>query len=116
MTCPEPPTPVPPSVVTLPREIALVLAWQESMVCGCDLRLMMPDPKPAPGVQLGALGWSAAALADLAPRLAGLAAADRQRAAAVVSEAVWQVTIVDATLVRYHHDAYDAFLAGQPAR
>jgi hypothetical protein len=29
-------------------------------------------------------------------------------------EAVWQVTIVDATLVRYHHEAYDAVLAGQP--
>ena len=65
--------------------------------------------------ELGALDWSVAALDDLAPRLAGLAAASQEQAAAVVSEAVWQITIVDATLVRYHHEAYDAVLAGQPA-
>ncbi len=68
-----------------------------------------------PAAELGPLGWTVAALDDLAPRLAGLAAASREQAAAVVSEAVWQVTIVDATLVRYHHEAYDAVLAGQPA-
>jgi hypothetical protein len=63
----------------------------------------------------GALDWSVAALADLTPRLAALAAAGRGQAAAVVGEAVWQVTIVDATLVRYHHEVYDAVLACQPA-
>ena len=51
----------------------------------------------------------------LAPRLAGLATAGREQAEAVVGEAVWQITIVDATLVRYHHEVYDAVLAGQPA-
>ena len=40
-------------------------------------------------------------------------AGDRPRAFAVISEAVWWVTIVDATLVRHHPDAYDAVLAGQ---
>jgi hypothetical protein len=65
--------------------------------------------------ELGALSWSVAALADLSPRLAGLRAADQGRAVAVVSEAVWQVTIVDATLVRYHHEVYDAILASAPA-
>ena len=29
----------------------------------------------------------------------------------MVSEAVWQVTIVDATLIRYYPDVYDAVLA-----
>jgi hypothetical protein len=70
-----------------------------------------------PVIELSALGWSVAALADLAPRLAaltGLAADDRGRAVAVVSEAVWQVTIVDATLMRYHPEVYDAVLARQP--
>lgn len=66
--------------------------------------------------ELSALGWSVAGLADLAPRLAGLAASDRSRAAAVVSEAVWQVTIIDATLVRYHYEVYEAVLAVQPRR
>ena len=30
-----------------------------------------------------------------------------------ISEAVWWVTMVDATLVRHHPDAYDGVLAGQ---
>jgi hypothetical protein len=33
----------------------------------------------------------------------------------MISEAVWWVTIVDATLVRYHHDTYNAVLAAQAA-
>lgn len=64
-----------------------------------------------PATELRALDWSVAGLADLAPRLAALSGADRGRAVAVVSEAVWQVTIVDATLIRYYPDVYDAVLA-----
>jgi hypothetical protein len=33
----------------------------------------------------------------------------------VINEAVWWVTMVDATLVRYHPDAYDGVLAGHDA-
>jgi len=40
---------------------------------------------------------------------------DRPHAFAVISEAVWWVTMVDATLVRYHPDAYDGVLAGHDA-
>src|SRR6476646_3729288 len=40
---------------------------------------------------------------------------DRARACAVIGEAVWWVTLVDATLVRHHPRAYDAALAGQPS-
>jgi hypothetical protein len=39
--------------------------------------------------------------------------ADRPRAFAVISEAVWWVTMVDATLVRHDPGAYDGVLAGQ---
>jgi hypothetical protein len=39
---------------------------------------------------------------------------DRSRAFALIGEAVWWVTLVDATLVRYHAGAYDAVVAGQP--
>jgi hypothetical protein len=42
-----------------------------------------------------------------------VAAWDRARALAVIGEAVWWVTIVDATLVRHHPQAYDGVLAGQ---
>jgi hypothetical protein len=64
-----------------------------------------------PATELRALDWSVAGLAELAPRLAALSGADHGRAVAVVSEAVWQVTIVDATLIRYYPDVYDAVLA-----
>ena len=40
---------------------------------------------------------------------------DRAQAFAVIGEAVWWVTIVDATLVRYYPDEYDTALAGLPA-
>jgi len=44
---------------------------------------------------------------DSTHRLPRLAELDRPRAFAVISEAVWWVTIVDGTLVRYHPEAYD---------
>jgi hypothetical protein len=46
------------------------------------------------------------------PRVTGL---DRQRAFAVISEAVWWVTIVDGNLVRYHPEPYDRELAHRSA-
>jgi hypothetical protein len=64
-----------------------------------------------------ALLWSVTAMSDTAARLAQVRAADQPRAFAVIGEAVWWVTIVDATLVRHHHDAYDRVLATlDPAR
>src|SRR5258707_12132374 len=62
-----------------------------------------------------ALEWSISAMRDATWRLLRAAAKDRSRAFAVISEAVWWVTIVDGTLVRYHPDAYDALLASYAA-
>lgn len=45
-------------------------------------------------------------------RLGRVRAGDRPQAYAVISEAVWWVTIVDATLVRYHPEAYEHALSG----
>ncbi len=45
---------------------------------------------------------------DRLPRMRGL---DRARAFAVIGEAVWWVTIVDGTLVRYHPEVYDRVLS-----
>jgi hypothetical protein len=67
---------------------------------------------PAAGVS--ALRWSLTAMSDTTERLPRIRAADRPRAFAVIGEAVWWITIVDATLVRHHPDAYDAVLASQP--
>jgi hypothetical protein len=63
--------------------------------------------------EVSALGWSITAMRDTTGRLLRVAARDRSRAFAVISEAVWWVTIVDGTLVRYHPDTYDEVLAGQ---
>jgi hypothetical protein len=60
-----------------------------------------------------ALDWSVTAMSETIDRLPGVMEWDRPRAFAGISEAVWRVTIVDATLVRHHPQAYDGVLAGQ---
>jgi hypothetical protein len=60
-----------------------------------------------------ALQWSITAMNDTTKRLARMTARDHPRAFALISEAVWWVTIVDATLVRHHLDAYDRVMASQ---
>jgi len=62
---------------------------------------------------VSALQWSITAMSDSTGRLPRVRAGDRPRAFAAIGEAVWRVTIVDATLVRHHPAAYDAMLAGQ---
>jgi hypothetical protein len=66
-----------------------------------------------PAAGAAALVWSITAMSDTTDRLTRVRAADRPRAFTVISEAVWWVTMVDATLVRHHPDAYDGVLAGQ---
>ena len=61
-----------------------------------------------------ALGWSVTAMRETTGRLLRMTARDRSRGFAVISEAVWWVTIVDGTLVRYHPDTYDGVLDGLP--
>jgi hypothetical protein len=65
------------------------------------------DP-PAEG---GTLGWTIAAMRDTVDRLLRARTSDQPHGFAAISEAVWWVTMVDATLVRYHPDVYDAALA-----
>jgi predicted nucleic acid-binding Zn ribbon protein len=85
---------------------------EHARFCSGDCRVAWNrEHRRDPATELRALDWSVASLAELGPRLAELAGTDRGRAAAVVGEAVWQVTIVDATLVRYHPDVYDEVLA-----
>jgi hypothetical protein len=60
-----------------------------------------------------ALQWSITAMNDTTKRLNRMTARDHPRAFALISEAVWWVTIVDATLVRHHLAAYDRVMAGQ---
>ena len=65
-----------------------------------------------PPTGAGALGWTITAMRDTVDRLLRARASDRPHGFAAVSEAVWWVTLVDATLVRYHPEVYNAVLAG----
>lgn len=70
-----------------------------------------------PAAEVSALEWSVTAMSEITGRLTGIIGSDRARTLGTVGEAVWLVTIVDATLVRHHPDAYDRVLAHQePAR
>ena len=63
--------------------------------------------------EASALQWAITAMSDTTGRLSRVGTWDRPRAFAVIGEAVWWVTMVDATLVRHHAGAYDAAMAGQ---
>jgi hypothetical protein len=67
-----------------------------------------------PETEASAFDWAITAMRDATGRLVRVTGRDRPRAFAVISEAMWWVTIVDATLVRYHPDTYDEVMAGQP--
>ena len=70
-----------------------------------------------PAAGAAALLWSITAMSDAAERLPRVRAWDRPRAFAAIGEMVWWITIVDATLVRHHQEAYDGVMAGRtPAR
>jgi len=66
-----------------------------------------------PAAEASALQWSITAMTETAERLPVVTAWNRPRAFAAICEAVWWVTIVDATLVRHHPAAYDGVMAGQ---
>lgn len=65
-----------------------------------------------PAAGANALRWSVIAMTETIEQLPMIRVWDRARAFAAIGEAVWQVTLVDATLLRHHPDAYDRVLAG----
>jgi hypothetical protein len=58
-----------------------------------------------------AIDWSVTAMTEAAGRLGAAGAWDLHRVAVAVGETVWWVTLVDATLVRYHPRVYESALA-----
>jgi hypothetical protein len=66
-----------------------------------------------PAAEASALQWSITAMSEITQRLPQMRVWDRARALAVIGEAVWWITIVDATLVRYQPEAYDGVADGQ---
>ncbi len=73
------------------------------------------EPRGPQASGMSALSWAITAMRDTTERLGKARAHDQAQAFAVIGEAVWWVTIVDATLVRYYPDEYDAALAALPA-
>jgi hypothetical protein len=67
-----------------------------------------------PQTQASALSWAVIGMRDTTGRLGRVRPMDRPQAFAVIGEAVWWVTIVDATVVRYHPQVYETSLAGLP--
>ena len=63
-----------------------------------------------------AIDWSVIAMTESAARLAIADAWDLHHVAAAVGETVWWVTLVDATLVRYHLRDYESALASKAVR
>lgn len=66
--------------------------------------------------EASALDWSITAMHETVGRLAREQGPDPEHALAVISEVVWSVTLVDATLVRYHHQAYESVLEASAER
>jgi hypothetical protein len=63
--------------------------------------------------ETGPLAWSITAMSETTDRLLRARGWDRADGFAVISEAGWWVTMVDATLVRYHPDIHTDVLASQ---
>ena len=67
----------------------------------------------APGA---AIDWSVIAMTESADRLAVVQAWELPRLGTAIAETVWWVTLVDATLLRYHPSAYEKALADVAVR
>jgi hypothetical protein len=66
-----------------------------------------------PAGETSALQWSASAMTEVTSRLPTMTGSDKARALGLIGEAVWLVTIVDASLVRHYPDAYDRVMAAR---
>jgi hypothetical protein len=75
--------------------------------CRVDWNREMASDQSA---EMSPLDWAATAMKDAMRQLSSVRVRDPEGVLAVISEAVWRVTIVDATLVRYHPAAYDSAL------
>jgi hypothetical protein len=64
-----------------------------------------------PAVDASALTWSITAMSDAIARLPAMKVWDKPPAFTAIRDAVWWVTMVDATLVRHHSTAYDTVMA-----
>jgi hypothetical protein len=85
---------------------------EHARFCSAKCRVAWNRQRGGHSPAVGALDWSITAMRDTTERLLRAEGWDVPHAYAAITEAVWWVTMVDATLVRYHPDAYGAALAG----
>ncbi len=87
---------------------------EHARFCSCSCRIAWNREREGdPAAEASALDWTVAAMCDVTEWLGQVGTRDRSQAFAVVGEAVWWVTIVDATLIRYHVEAYERVMAGR---
>jgi anti-sigma B factor antagonist len=87
---------------------------EHARFCGADCRAAWNrEHMGDPAVEESALAWSLAAMSEATGRLPAVRVWDQQRAFGAIGEAVWWITMVDATLVRHHPDIYEAVMATQ---
>jgi hypothetical protein len=87
---------------------------EHARFCSAECRVGWNREKLSdPAAEASALQWSVTAMSDAVERLPQVRPWDTDRAFTVISEMVWWVTIVDATLVRYHPETYDTLMVDQ---
>lgn len=84
---------------------------EHARFCSAKCRIAWNRRNATDPTAQGTLAWALTAMQHATHRLQQARAWDRRHAFAVISEAVWWVTMVDATLVRYHPDTYAQLLA-----
>jgi hypothetical protein len=87
---------------------------EHARFCSCSCRVAWNREREGDlGAEASALDWAVAAMCDVTDWLARVGTRDHSQAFAVVGEAVWWVTIVDATLIRYYLETYESVMAAQ---
>jgi anti-sigma B factor antagonist len=85
---------------------------EHARFCGGDCRAAWNrEHLGDPAVDASALTWSIAAMSEASARLPAVRGWDQAQAFAAIGEAVWWITMVDATLVRHHPGVYDTAMA-----
>jgi hypothetical protein len=93
---------------------AFVPQREHARFCGVRCRAAWNrDHMGDPLTDSSALLWSITAMSEATARLPLAGESDQARAFEAIGEAVWWVTLVDATLVRHHPGAYGAVIGGQ---
>jgi len=92
-------------------------AREHARFCSARCRMVWNDEHAGvAAAPAAAIDWSVAAMAEAAARLSTSGSWDLLQVSEAVSDAIWWVTLIDATLVRYHPRNYEGALADRSTR